>query len=57
MLSIEENHVGKHLGTVMVAEAFPSVWERLRGASSYLLTYLGIALGFTAASNAKERKK
>lgn len=36
--------VGRHLGTVLVAERFPSVWERLRGTSSYLLTYLGIAL-------------
>jgi sensor histidine kinase regulating citrate/malate metabolism len=28
----------------MIAVDFPSVWERLRGASSYLLTYVGIAL-------------
>ena len=42
--AIARTHVGEHLGTVMVAEDFPSVWERLRGASSYLLTYLGIAL-------------
>jgi sensor histidine kinase regulating citrate/malate metabolism len=34
---------GKHIGTVMVGEAAPSVWQRLRGASSYLLIYLGIA--------------
>jgi sensor histidine kinase regulating citrate/malate metabolism len=51
VLSIEENHVGEHLGTVMVAEAFPSVWERLRGASSYLLTYLGIALALGVAGS------
>jgi sensor histidine kinase regulating citrate/malate metabolism len=35
---------GQLLGTVMVAEATPSTWERLQGTSSYLLTYLGIAL-------------
>jgi sensor histidine kinase regulating citrate/malate metabolism len=51
VLSIEENHVGEHLGTVMVAETFPSVWERLRGASSYLLTYLGIALALGVAGS------
>jgi two-component system, CitB family, sensor kinase len=34
---------GRHIGTVMVGETVPSVWQRLRGASSYLLTYLGIA--------------
>ena len=44
VLSVEEGHVGSHLGTVMIAVDFPSVWERLRGASSYLLTYLGTAL-------------
>jgi two-component system, CitB family, sensor kinase len=36
--------VGSHLGTVMVAERVPSTWERLQSTSSYLLTYLGIAL-------------
>ncbi len=35
---------GELLGTVMVAEEMPSTWERLQGTSSYLLTYLGIAL-------------
>jgi sensor histidine kinase regulating citrate/malate metabolism len=44
VLSVQDDHVGETLGTVMVAVDFPSVWERLRGASSYLLTYLGIAL-------------
>jgi sensor histidine kinase regulating citrate/malate metabolism len=43
VLSTAEASPGKHLGTVMIAVDFPSVWERLRGASSYLLTYLGIA--------------
>ena len=51
VLSITDNHVGEHLGTVMVAEDFPSVWERLRGASSYLLTYLGIALALGVAGS------
>jgi sensor histidine kinase regulating citrate/malate metabolism len=35
---------GTRLGTVMVAVEMPSVIDRLKGASSYLLTYLGIAL-------------
>lgn len=43
--------VGTHLGTVMVAVEFPSVWERLRGASSYLLTYLGLALALGTAGS------
>ncbi len=36
--------VGTHVGTVMVAVEMPSIIDRLKGASSYLLTYLGIAL-------------
>ena len=44
VLSVQPGEVGKHLGTVMITVDFPSVWERLRGASSYLLTYLGTAL-------------
>jgi len=44
VFSAEEGHVGEHLGTVMVTEQYPSVWERLRNASSYLLIYLGTAL-------------
>ncbi len=51
VLSIADDHVGEHLGTVMIAEDFPSVWERLRGASSYLLTYLGIALALGVAGS------
>jgi sensor histidine kinase regulating citrate/malate metabolism len=35
--------LGDHIGTVMVGERAPSVWQRLRGASSYLAIYLGIA--------------
>ena len=44
VLGESEDAVGAHLGTVMVAERVPSTWERLKGTSSYLLTYLGIAL-------------
>ncbi|MEV0802585.1 ATP-binding protein [Kribbella sp. NPDC050281] len=35
--------LGDQIGTVMVGERAPSIWQRLRGASSYLATYLGIA--------------
>src|SRR6476469_4836304 len=35
---------GAQLGTVMVAVRMPSAWDRLQGNSSYLPTYLGIAL-------------
>lgn len=44
VFSVSDGRVGEHLGTVMITEDFPSVWQRLRGASSYLLTYLGTAL-------------
>jgi sensor histidine kinase regulating citrate/malate metabolism len=44
VFSAEAGLVGEHLGTVMVTEAYPSVWQRLRNASSYLLIYLGTAL-------------
>ena len=44
VLGASTDAVGAHLGTVMVAERVPSTWERLQGTSSYLLTYLGIAL-------------
>ncbi|WP_128374672.1 sensor histidine kinase [Streptomyces cavernae] len=43
VLSEHRNHVGEHVGTVMIGRASPSVWQRLSGASSYLLAYLGIA--------------
>ncbi|GHG91673.1 ATPase [Streptomyces lanatus] len=36
-------NTGAHLGTVMVGRATPSVGQRLVGASSYLLVYLGVA--------------
>ncbi|WP_107091774.1 sensor histidine kinase [Streptomyces sp. MMG1533] len=43
VLADNENHVGEHLGTVMIGRASPTSWQRLSGASSYLLAYLGIA--------------
>ncbi|MFE9645637.1 ATP-binding protein [Streptomyces sp. NPDC006365] len=43
VLSDNTDPVGELLGTVMVGRASPTVWQRLSGASSYLLTYLGIA--------------
>jgi sensor histidine kinase regulating citrate/malate metabolism len=36
--------VGAHLGIVMIATEMPSILDRLAGSSSYLATYLGIAL-------------
>ncbi len=44
VLSDATSQVGRHLGTVEVAVRMPSILDRLRGASSYLLTYLGLAL-------------
>ncbi|MFD2765478.1 sensor histidine kinase [Micromonospora eburnea] len=38
-------NLGRYLGVVVVGEASPTWSERLVGASSYLLTYLGIASG------------
>ncbi|MFI0084678.1 sensor histidine kinase [Streptomyces bobili] len=43
VLRDDENHIGEHVGTVMIGRASPTVWQRLSGASSYLLAYLGIA--------------
>ncbi len=40
VLGAEDGH---HLGTAMIGRASPSVWQRLVGASSYLLVYLGVA--------------
>ncbi|MBZ3905762.1 MULTISPECIES: sensor histidine kinase [Streptomyces] len=40
-----DDNLGRLLGTVMIGEASPTVWQRLSGASSYLLAYLGIASG------------
>ncbi|WP_200210839.1 sensor histidine kinase [Micromonospora coerulea] len=38
-----KKNLGRHLGVVVVGEKSPTWSERLVGASSYLLTYLGIA--------------
>ncbi|MFC9688059.1 ATP-binding protein [Kribbella sp. NPDC056951] len=38
-----DGSLGARIGTVMVGERSPSILERLRGASSYLAIYLGIA--------------
>ncbi|WP_078662459.1 sensor histidine kinase [Streptomyces bicolor] len=43
VLGAENKNAGDHLGTVMIGRASPSVWQRLVGASSYLLVYLGVA--------------
>ncbi|WP_078492048.1 sensor histidine kinase [Streptomyces yerevanensis] len=43
VLSVEPKHIGEHLGTVMIGRVSPTAWQRLNGASSYLLAYLGIA--------------
>lgn len=43
VLGTTGDDVGRRLGTVMVGEASPTVWQRLSGASSYLLIYLGVA--------------
>ncbi|MEU9588927.1 ATP-binding protein [Streptomyces sp. NPDC048193] len=43
--------LGRHLGTVMVGEADPTAWQRLGGASSYLMAYLGIASALGVAGS------
>lgn len=43
VLGTTGDDAGRRLGTVMVGEASPTVWQRLGGASSYLLIYLGVA--------------
>jgi sensor histidine kinase regulating citrate/malate metabolism len=45
VLKAAQPNLGRHLGTVMIGEASPTIWQRLNGASSYLLAYLGIASG------------
>ncbi|WP_307835159.1 ATP-binding protein [Streptomyces adelaidensis] len=45
VLGETEANLGRLLGTVMIGEASPTVWQRLSGASSYLLAYLGVASG------------
>ncbi|ELS53020.1 sensor histidine kinase [Streptomyces viridochromogenes] len=43
VLGAGDGNAGDHLGTVMIGRASPTVWQRLMGASSYLLVYLGVA--------------
>ena len=43
VLGTAKGKVGRTIGTVMIGEASPTIWQRLRGASSYLGIYLGIA--------------
>ncbi|SMF83619.1 ATP-binding protein [Streptomyces sp. Amel2xC10] len=43
VLGDDRDRLGDHLGTVMIGRVSPTVWQRLSGASSYLLAYLGIA--------------
>ncbi|WP_461076569.1 sensor histidine kinase [Streptomyces deserti] len=51
VLGAGQENLGRHLGTVMIGEADPTVWQRLSGASSYLLAYLGIASGLGVAGS------
>ncbi|GGT16531.1 ATPase [Streptomyces chromofuscus] len=51
VLGATRENLGRHLGTVMVGEASPTVWQRLSGASSYLLAYLGVASGLGLAGS------
>ncbi|GEC02469.1 hypothetical protein SSP24_01240 [Streptomyces spinoverrucosus] len=51
VLGATRENLGEHLGTVMIGEASPTVWQRLSGASSYLLAYLGIASGLGLAGS------
>ncbi|MGV9455857.1 ATP-binding protein [Streptomyces sp. NPDC003635] len=51
VLGATRENLGRHLGTVMIGAADPTVWQRLRGASSYLLAYLGIASGLGVAGS------
>ncbi|MCT2593979.1 Spo0B domain-containing protein [Streptomyces sp. N2-109] len=51
VLGVTRETLGRHLGTVMVGEADPRVWQRLGGASSYLLAYLSIASGLGVAGS------
>jgi two-component system CitB family sensor kinase len=43
VLGAEEGEIGRHLGTVMIGEASPTLWQRARNASSNLILYLGLA--------------
>ncbi|MEU6038493.1 ATP-binding protein [Actinomadura sp. NPDC047616] len=43
--------LGRQLGVVMIGEESPTVWQRLGGASSNLLVYLGLASGLGLAGS------
>ncbi|MGQ5262863.1 ATP-binding protein [Micromonospora sp. ZYX-F-536] len=43
VLGDRKENLGRYLGAVMIGEASPTWSQRMVGASSYLLTYLGIA--------------
>ncbi|MEV7289635.1 ATP-binding protein [Streptomyces sp. NPDC093252] len=51
VLGEQEGSVGQVLGTVMIGEESPTVWERLSNASSSLIAYLGIASGLGLAGS------
>lgn len=51
VLGAARGDLGRTLGIVMIGEASPTVWQRLVGASSYLLAYLGIASGLGLAGS------
>ncbi|MFE4666961.1 ATP-binding protein [Streptomyces sp. NPDC056716] len=51
VLGEQEGSVGRVLGTVMIGEESPTVWQRLNNASSYLIAYLGIASGLGLAGS------
>lgn len=39
----EQHNLGRQLGIVMIGEASPTIWQRARNASSYLILYVGLA--------------
>jgi sensor histidine kinase regulating citrate/malate metabolism len=51
VLGATEQNLGRILGTVMIGESAPTAWQRLGGASSYLLAYLGVASGLGVAGS------
>ncbi|MFJ6656707.1 ATP-binding protein [Streptomyces sp. NPDC091377] len=51
VLDEREATLGRVLGTVMIGEKAPTVWERLSNASSYLIAYLGVASGLGLAGS------
>ncbi|RVU27951.1 GHKL domain-containing protein [Streptomyces antnestii] len=49
VIGATRHNLGRQLGTVMIGETSPTVWQRIGGASSYLLAYVGIASGLGLA--------